>query len=353
MSERFLLVRLGAVGDVIHTLPLAAALRDAFPSSYISWAVAPGPGLLLRDNPDLDKVFLVDTRAWRRAGFAGGLSMIGRDLRSLRSLRADVAIDSQGLIKSGFIAWASGAKVRVGFEQRHCREGLNAAFMTAWAEPPDGARHVVEKNLSLLSPLGVQPPAAESLRFPIPERAEEAGEADAYFRREGISGGRPLLVIHPGAGWETKRWEEGRFATLGDAWPKLTGGEVLLTWGPGEEEMIRRVAAAMSAPAKIAPPTDIRQMAALLRRADVFAGGDTGPLHLAAALGVACLALMGSTEPARNGPWGRGHALLHHRLACSGCHMRTCPDIECLDRIGEDEAIQALGRLWEAHEKSR
>ena len=352
MGERILLVRLGAIGDVIHTLPLAAAIRDAYPSAEICWAAAPGPGLLLEGNPDIDRVFTVDTRAWSKEDPLKLVALARSCLRSLRSLRADIAVDAQGLIKSGIIVWASGAGTRVGFDHSVCREGLNVVFTTHWAPPIEGPHHVVEKNLSLLAPLGIEPPPADSIRFPLMERAEEGEGAASYLRREGLAGGRPLMIMHPGAGWETKRWEAGRYAVLGDAWLELSKGNLLITWGPGEEETARRVAGAMRGPATLSPPTDIRQFAALIRRSDVFTGGDTGPLHLAAALGVRCLALFGPTDPGRNGPWGEGHAVLHRRLACSGCYGRICPDVECLDRIGENDAIRALRRLWEGHEKS-
>ncbi|MEE9274122.1 MAG: glycosyltransferase family 9 protein, partial [bacterium] len=234
-----------------------------------------------------------------------------------------------------------------------CREGLNVVFNNRGADLPGRPHHVVEKNLSLLEPLGI--PRPEALRFPLPERREEGEAAEAYLREAGLKGEGgegPLLVIHPGAGWATKRWDAGRYAHLGDAWAGMTGGAVLLTWGPGEEEEARRVAGAMNSPARVAPPTGIRALAALLRRSDVFAGGDTGPLHLAAALGTPCLAVMGPTDPVRNGPWGAGHAVLHHRLACSGCYGRTCPDVECLERLEAPAAARALARLWETHAKS-
>ncbi len=353
MTDRFLLVRLGAVGDVIHTLPLASAIRDAFPLSKIFWAVAPGPSVLLEGNPDINQVVVVDSKSWTRGGVLKIPSELRRTFTILKRLGAGVAIDAQGLIKSGVIAWASGAEMRIGFEQRACREGLNVVFTTHWAKAIEGPHHVIEKNLSLLEPLGVSRPVDGGIRFPLPEQAGEGEEAEAWLRREGLLSGHPLLIMHPGAGWETKRWEAGRYAALGDAWAEISGGRTLLTWGPGEEEEARRVAATMRSGAALAPPTGIRQLMALIRRADVFAGGDTGPLHLAAALGVRCLALIGPTEPWRNGPWGEGHAVLHHRLACSGCYGRTCPDIECLDLIGADEAILAIRNLWNTQENSR
>lgn len=353
MSDRFLIVRLGAVGDVIHTLPLAATLRKSFPNAHIGWAVEPGASPLLHDNPAIDTLCVVDTRAWRRGSLGARFSAMRGDFRRLRKFRADVAIDAQGLIKSGLLARASGAKMRVGFEHRSCREGMNVFFMTDWAEPLPEPHHVVEKNLSLLGPLGAVPPEGGEVVFPLPDLSEESKGAESFFRREGLANGAPLLMMHPGAGWETKRWDAGRYGEVGDAWVEMTGGGVVLSWGPGEEELARRVAGAMRSPVKVAPPTGIRELAALIGRCDIFAGGDSGPLHLATALGVSCIAVMGPTDPVRNGPWGQGHVVLHHRLACSGCYGRTCPDIECLERIGAQEAVQALEGLWERHGNTR
>ncbi|MEK6709689.1 MAG: glycosyltransferase family 9 protein [Nitrospinota bacterium] len=353
MSRCVLIIRLGAVGDVVHALPLASAIRDAWPDARIVWAAEPSPSTLLLENPDVDEVLTVDTRAWRRNLPGGGLAVLRRDLRAVRRLGADIAVDAQGLLKSGFIAWASGAPTRVGFEHRACREGMNVLFTTRQAAPPAGPHHVVEKNLRLLEPLGIPVPPPEARRFPLRERPGEGEVAEGFYRREELAARRPLLVVHPGAGWPTKRWAPERFAALGDAWNGATGGGVLLTWGPDEEEIVRQVAAAMRTRAAVAPPTSIREMTALIRRGDVFAGGDTGPLHLAAALGLPCLAIIGPTDPVRNGPWGPGHAVLHQPLACSGCYGRACPDIECLGRIEAPEAARRLLGIWKAHEKYR
>ncbi|MBI3127307.1 MAG: glycosyltransferase family 9 protein [Candidatus Tectomicrobia bacterium] len=353
MSRRVLIIRLGAVGDVVHALPLASAIRDAWPDARIAWAAEPSPSRLLQGNPDLDEVLTVDTRAWRRKLPAGGFAVMRRDLGAIRRLEADVAIDAQGLLKSGFLAWASGAGTRVGFEHRACREGMNVLFTNRQALLPTHPHHVVEKNLRLLEPLGIPIPPPEARRFPLHERPEERETAEAFLRREGLLGRRPLLVMHPGAGWPTKRWAPERFAALGDAWREESGGGVLLTWGPSEEASVREVASAMRTGAAVAPETGIREMTALIRRGDCFAGGDTGPTHLAAALGLPCLAVMGPTDPVRNGPWGPGHKVLHRRLACSDCYGRSCPDIECLDRIGAEEAARGLLALWKTHEKYR
>lgn len=353
MIDRILIVRLGAVGDVIHTLPLAAALRRKFSDVCIGWAVEPGAYPLLAGNPAINEVCLVDTRKWRKGSIRERARSLKVDFQKVRDFRADIAIDAQGLIKSGLLTWGSGAKVRVGFENRFCREGMNVLFTNVWSQPPTRPHHVVEKNLSLLNSLGVSASVGDEVEFPLPDLSPEMEAVDAFLRSKGLADGRPLLMIHPGAGWETKKWDEKRYASLGDAWVKMSEGHVLLSWGPGEENAARRVADAMEDVADLLPSTNIRKLAALIQRCDIFAGGDSGPLHIAAALGIPCLAVMGPTDPVRNGPWGPNHFVLHHNLACSGCYLRTCPDIECLDRIGANEAIQGLSYLWESHEKIR
>lgn len=351
MGERFLIVRLGAIGDVVHALPLASAIRDARPDARIAWAAEPGPAQALLENPDVDEILTVDTRAWRRSPIAGGFSALRRDLRAVRSVNADVALDAQGLIKSGLLTWASKAPVRVGFEHRFCREGMNVLFTTHQALPPEDPHHVVEKNLSLLKPLGLPVPPRAKYRFPVLETRREREGAEKYLESAGHAGDRSLLVIHPGGGWATKRWAPARFARLADHWRESGAGDVLLIWGPGERETAEAVRSAMRTRPLVAPDTGIREMMALIRRGDFFAGGDSGPAHLAAAMGVRCLMIMGPTEPVRNGPWGSGHLALHHRLACSGCYARKCPDVECLERVEAEEAIAGLNRLRPGHEK--
>ncbi|MDE0331288.1 MAG: glycosyltransferase family 9 protein [Nitrospinae bacterium] len=348
MDERFLIIRLGAIGDVVHTLPLAAAIKDARPDSHITWAVEPAPREVLLGNPDIDEILTVDTKAWRKNLLAGGFTALKRDLYAVKNVGADVALDAQGLFKSGLLAWASRAPVRIGFEHRFCREGMNVLFTTHHVLPPESPHHVVEKNLSLLGPLGLPVPLKEQFRFPLHETQREGEQAEKHLESVGHRDGRPLLVIHPGGGWVTKRWAPDRFAQLADHWQETDRGDVLLIWGPGEEKMMEEVADTMRTQPLAAPATSIREMMSLIRRGSCFVGGDSGPMHLAAAMGVRCLAIMGPTEPVRNGPWGAGNSVLHHRLACSGCYARKCPDIECLERVKVEEAIDALNLLQPA-----
>ena len=193
MGERLLLIRLGAIGDVVHTLPLASAIKDARPDSHITWVVEPAPRQVLLGNPDIDEILTVDTKAWRKKLRTGGFSALKRDLLAVRNVGADVAIDAQGLIKSGFLAWASGAPVRIGFEHRFCREGMNVLFTTHQVEPPSSPHHVVEKNVSLLEPLGLSVPLKEQYRFSLHQTKEEREWAEKYLESVGHRKSSPLV----------------------------------------------------------------------------------------------------------------------------------------------------------------
>ena len=242
------------------------------------------------------------------------------------------------------IEGASSHRVRTSFLQGGDERTFHDASRTAFGIPPPCSG----ENLSLLEPLGLQVPLQEQFRFPLHETQREREQAEKYLESVGHRDGVPLLIIHPGGGWVTKRWAPNRFAQLADYWHENGRGDVLLIWGPGEEKMMAEVTDAMRTQPLTAPATSIREMMALIRRGSCFVGGDSGPMHLAAAMGVRCLAIMGPTEPVRNGPWGAGNSVLHHRLACSGCYSRKCPDIECLERVNVEEAIDALNLIQPA-----
>ena len=307
------LVKLSSLGDVVHALPVAAALRRGLPQARIVWLAERREAAILRDNPAGDAVVPVDTRGWRRAL---DLRALGRPLaavhaggeiseltRHLRAARFDVAVDLQGLAKSGVLTALTGAPLRIGFVAARCREPLNALFTNHRVAPPPEARHVVEQCLALLAPLGVRPAAVE---FPLPVDAGAEARVDDVLAGAGIKPRRRLVVLNPGAGRPDKRWPVERFARLAARLVEEAGATVLVVWGPSEEPAARAIVAAAPRGALAAPPTGLGELCAVLRRASVVVAGDTGPLHLAAALGAPCVGLYGPTSIERNGPWGQG-----------------------------------------------
>ena len=306
---RIALVKLSSLGDVVHALPVAHALRASFPTAELTWLVERREQAILARNPDLDHVVPVDTRLWRREfRRSGGLHTVFVKVRGLVHRLSvggfDVALDLQGLWKSGIITALTRAPVRVGFALGACREAGNVLFTNRRVRVPSGPAHVVEANLALLSVLGLPRASLGTPVFPIPsDPAAEAVVARA-LEEEGVKPDASLVVFQPGSGGVGKRWAIDAYRRLGDELGVRLGARTAICWGPGEAPLARAIAHGMRAAPIIPPPTSIAEMVALLRRATVVVGGDTGPIHVAAALGIPTVGLYGPTPARRNGPCG-------------------------------------------------
>jgi len=306
-SPRIAIVKLSSLGDVVHALPVARAIRRALPEAHLTWLVEAREHALIRDHPDLDTVVAVDTRRWRRLIWRpSGAREVLREVRGLRAtLRRealDVAIDLQGLIKSGLLTACTGARVRIGFRAARCRERLSALFTNRRVLPPASARHVVEQYLSLVTPLGITPGPPE---FHVPAPAAAERRMDELLAKEGVKRGARLVAINPGAGRPEKLWPVASFRALADRLATEADARLLVLWGPAESHLAREIAVGLpGSGALLAPPTDLAELTALLRRCRLVIASDTGPLHLAAALGTPALGLFGPTSGERNGPYG-------------------------------------------------
>jgi ADP-heptose:LPS heptosyltransferase len=337
----------------VHTLPAAAFLRRALPDASIAWVVERRAAGILEDSPVIDRLIELDTRAWRRKLLAG--STIGdvrarlnqlRDQSSLNGSRsADIAIDFQGLIKSGLVAFASRANRRIGFETSDLRERASKVLLTDQAKTA-GFAHVIEKNLALarsaiansntvMSPVG----AHASYEFPIAVSA-----LDEQFAEKAIGTVGKFAIVNPGGGWPTKLWSSDRYAELADWLWSDCGLTTFVTHGPGEESLAQQVVSkALSGEVRLLAPT-LKQFVALSRRADLFVGGDTGPLHLAAASRSPIVGLYGPTSPERNGPFDPRDITVGRDLWCrADCHRRSCWHWECMD-IPVNEVKRAVSK---------
>lgn len=311
MIRSIALVKLSSLGDVVHALPVAATLHARLPDARLTWIVESREAAVLQGHPAIDALVPIDTRRWRRARGIGDVAAVARAMarvrRELRMTSFDVALDLQGLIKSGLITAATRAPLRIGFSAARCRERLGALFTNRRVDPPASARHVVDQYLALLGPLGLTEPARD-FRLPVDDAAE--ARADEFLAARGLKAGARLVVLNAGAGRPDKRWPEARFRILAERLGEDAGADVLVVWGPGEEVAARRIAPGAPTRAIMGPPTNLYELIAFLRRASVLVAGDTGPLHLAAALGTPCVGLYGPTSALRNGPYGAGHRCL-------------------------------------------
>jgi len=332
----WLIVRLGALGDIVHALPLAAALREAGPEARIDWLVDVRHRAILDYVEGLSGVVTGDTRGMR--GPAGVPAVV----RALRAARYDAAIDAQGLVKSAVLARLAGARRVIGFDGAHLREPL-ARWAYTETVVPDGP-HVLDKASALARAMGG---AASAPVFPLrPPRSDVTTRTRAAL---GIAADRPFAALNPGAAWPNKRWPADRFGALARHLHDRHGWTSIVTWGPGEKVLADAVVAAANAGggavAAPAPPTDLGSLLTLLAAASLLVAGDTGPLHLAAALGTPVVGLYGPTEPARNGPWSPADVTVSRTAACHCLYQRRCHvDRWCLGDVGVDEVAAAVDR---------
>ncbi|HSE91783.1 MAG TPA: lipopolysaccharide heptosyltransferase I [Methylomirabilota bacterium] len=308
------IVKLSSIGDVVHALPVAATLRARLPGARITWLCERREAVVLVGHPAIDEIVVADTRGWRRARGLDAMRAVASGFvalaRQLRSGRFDVALDLQGLLKSGLLTACTRAPLRIGFESSRCRERVNALFTNRRVLPPESARHVADQYLALLEPLGVAGPVRE-FRLPCDPAAEAA--IDDVFSAAGLKPRNRVVVLNPGAARADKRWPVERFRSLGARLATEAGAQVIVVWGPGEASAARAIAGPAGGRVLLAPPTDIHQLIAVLRRASLLVAADTGPLHLAAAIGTPCVGLYGPTRAERNGPYGSGHRALEGR----------------------------------------
>jgi ADP-heptose:LPS heptosyltransferase len=331
VSGDVLLVRLSAIGDVVHTLPVAAALRARGYRS--TWLVEEAARPLVEGNPAVDHVVpLPRVRAF-------DLGLAGAARAELRRVPREVALDLQGLWKSAAWARLSGARRVVGFAPRWRREPLSAVLLGEQAAVPAEAVHVIDKNLSLLAALGVQ---AHGLReFPLP-RSEDAARAVEEGLRE--MGEGPFAILNPGGGWASKLWPPEFFAEVAQGLRHRRLAPVV-TWGPGEERLADRVVTASGGAARRAFATTLLQYAEHARRARLVIAADTGPLHIACAVATPVVGIFGPTDPRRNGPWSEEDVTVCRRPLCVPCHRRHCPIHEgVMNAILPAEVLKAVDR---------
>ncbi len=312
-SPRILVVRLSAIGDVIQSMPIACALRERFPTAFLAWAVEARAGQLLQGHTALDQVIALP-RGWLKSPRG-----VWRLRRQLHQLRFDIAVEAQGLTKAAILAWLSGARRRIGFGTPWGRE-LSPWFNTETAAAP--GPHIVERNLQLLRPLGIESP---TVRFMVPEHASDAATAEQMIEAAGVR--NDFAMINAGAGWPSKLWPADRFAAVASHLGSNRDMPSLVVWaGQSEQQLAQQIVAGSHGHAQCAPQTTLPQLAALARRARLMIASDTGPLHLAAAVGTSCVGLYGPWPMEVHGPYGPQHiALQNARFIGSTRQRRTAP----------------------------
>ncbi len=338
---RILIVKLGSIGDIVHTLPALAAIRTGLPQAEISWVVERSSSEILRDNPLLDRLIEVDTKALRRGLMSGETLRAPRQqLRRLRASAFDVAIDFQGLLKSASIARLSGARRVFGYTREGLREKPSALLLSKRVHVPKRT-HVIYKALRLVEgTFGIQVPVDSSnLSFPI--HVPDTAQDEASKAASGTDG--HYAILNPGGGWPTKLWSPERFGQLADALWSNCGLHPIVTYGPGEFALAEAVANNSKCGKTRLLNVSLKGFFALARHAKVYVGGDTGPTHIAVAAGAPIVGLFGPTEWWRNGsPNPADICVERNDIDCRvDCHRRACSNWICMD-IEVERVLRAV-----------
>jgi len=344
--QRFLVVRLSSIGDIVHTLPAVAALGRAHPQAEIHWVVEERFSELLAANPYVSRVIKLDTLGWRKNPTSGrAMSEIMQGFAALREYPYDAAIDFQGLIKSAIFTRLCHSQERVGLARGWLREPLASVLYTQRVSPKN-CTHIIEINLSLVEALGA---SASEWEFPLPDQPQDREAVQTELQRLGT---KEFIIVNPGGGWKSKRWSPANYAELIAALAGQIPFDILVTGSPQEEGVAREIITGAGVPRAKWFPSTLLQFIALARQARLLVGGDTGPLHLAAAVGTPIVALFNAADPRntpeRNGPFNKADIIL-----CGPRRTRQAghdKDLNYLEGVSVESVVKAaLQRLEMEH----
>jgi len=341
-NARFLILRLSSIGDVLHATPVAQVLKTTYPHCHITWLVDEVPSAMLKENPYIDDIYIWPRDRWEKhlgRGEWRAARQLWSTLRNyLHAQKFDILLDIHGLFISGLIAKASNIPRRIGMSDT--RE-LNWLFMTEIAPSAPEDIHVIPRYLSILRPLGIHS-SHYSMTLRVPD--ESLTFADEFLNQHGVKPSETLIAINPSTTWPAKNWPAEHYATVAKSLYQK-GYRILLCGGPADQALGESIMHQSGVPLiNAANKTSLLQLGALLSRCDLLVTGDTGPLHMAIALGIPTVSIFGPTDPKRFGPLTAGHIVLEREMDCRPCHKRTCPlkHLHCMYQLEPMEVIAAV-----------
>lgn len=367
-----LIVKLSAIGDVIHTLPALDALHRKFPESNITWLVEEKAGDIVTDHPCLHRVIVSKRKKWLEAlqnptRWYSAAKEITIFLRELRSREYDLVIDFQGLLKSGLLVFLSRGKKKIGYDKT--RE-LSYLFLDKKVPPYPLNRHAVERNMNLVMALdagpdgfvfdqsekkdnyfadGCQTMWHHPTRFAMSIGEEEKRTVQHFLTSKGIQASRPLVTIHSQAGWVTKLWQPFKWAELSDKLIETYGAQIVFTGEKDDHPSTEAILSLMENKAiNGSGQTSLKELAYLLRLSNLMITTDSGPMHIASAMGTPVLALFGPTAPWRTGPYSHHSVVIRKTISCSPCFKRKCKSQTCMEMISVHDVFNAAHQELES-----
>ncbi|MGO9089213.1 MAG: glycosyltransferase family 9 protein [bacterium] len=347
-SQKILVLRLSAVGDVIRTLPAVKALKEHRPSSFITWIVEEPSRALLESQPEVDEVILFPRKRWTRGikslkGIWATFGEMRGFVKDLRRRKFDIVLDFHGILKSGVLSFLSGSPKRIGYDRRSTKEG-NFLFSNVKAMLPQHKVSRFQRNLALLKGMGVEVEGSKYRLHIPPEDREYMG---SFFKASSAFVNRPLIAIHPGTSQKAffKRWMPDQYAQLADRLVRELNASVLFTWGDEELGWVESIRKQMKEPSLLAPKTEsLTQLGELYRNCDLYIGGDTGPMHIASLMGIPAVVIYGPTDPIENEPFGN-HIKVRKEVGCSPCHEYSCKKLDCIRAVSANEVFKATKEI--------
>lgn len=349
--QKILIIKMSSIGDVIHALPTLTVLRRNFPKAYIAWVVEPKSYDIVRAHPLLDKVILLDLKSLGKklkkpSTFREGIKEIKKLAKELENTQYDLVLDLQGLFKSGIISFFTKAPIRLVY--CNPREG-SALFATHVVPKNPNSLHAVQKSLDVARFLDLEVKEGDDQNFLMAVLPEDEQYVDQFLAGHNISKKDKIIGLNPGAAWITKQWPPEHYADLGDMLIER-GYQVILFGGPVDIELIEKVARQMKKPPiKAAGKTTLKQLAALIKRCEVFVGNDTGPMHLSIAVNTPVVAIFGPTNHIYTGPYGHLQIVVRQDLECAPCFQaKKCPqykEVKCLTTIKPEEVLEEIEKF--------
>ncbi|MEW6416713.1 MAG: lipopolysaccharide heptosyltransferase II [Nitrospirota bacterium] len=339
--RKILIIKPSSLGDVVHSLPFLNALRTCFSKAEIHWVIAKGIEELLEGHPMINRFWIINKDAWKN------IKNVGSTVKELKVLfwelkneHFDIVVDLQGLLRSGVITAATGAPVRVGFSE--AREG-SRVFYTHKVKGGKNI-HAVDRYLKIAGFLGCD---TSDICFPFPFYNYNQSTSSIFHPSSLIlHPSKDYAVLVPGARWKTKRWPPENFGELSSKLPLST----VIVGSKKDTDIANKIVAQSNGNSiSLAGKTDLKELIEVMRGAKFVVSNDSGPMHIAAALGIPVFAIFGPTDPLRTGPYREGHTIIREDVSCAPCFKRTCKNIKCMNDLSVEKVYKIIKRklaLW-------
>ena len=346
-QKKILIVKMSAIGDVIHTLPALNAIRRQFPDAWITWLVEEAAADIVSGHGALDRVIVSKRKEWIKELFSlkcsHALKSIRNFIKEFRNTQYDMIIDFQTLLKSGIMVMLAKGDQKIGFDKGMEHAESSHIFYHRRVSPVSMEIHALERGLLLLRSLNIP---CKKIEYKIPVTNRDKQDIDNLLMRKDLDPEKPVICINPQATWGTKLWDNKKFAILGDTLKREYHAQIVFTGGKSDQGAVKKIISMMKLQGiNFAGLTTLKNLAALYEKASLLITTDTGPMHLAAAMGTKIVAVFGPTAPWRTGPHGRNNVVVRSKIDCSPCFKRECSTKKCMKNISVDDVMKGVKQL--------